>query len=398
MKKPVPTSEFKAVAPITGIPTEPRDLRVIPRIKDRSKSPKIFLVCGKNLYSLLALNALIPNLLKMGFEPHVFLTPGSKLEAAQTAFLQYMAGYTAFEQGSVWDEVLRHLEINPAYDSATQGLIKNVFYTFSQLEHAYGVKIENVESINSPIIRESIEGDPNFFGVISFKNYSIAHQEFLDTIKRKRLGNDIEGSRQIEALAGSRCFAINIHSALLPDWQGVYLTPRLALSGSSIQGYTAHEMIYDPALPQRGIDAGGIIDSKSVDFDIEGSSIIESDLGFLTKHGIGFILATIDNIIRYAEQTKTMRVQHQDPSDAHYHTFPTDEEFQELEKRGIPLVNPVTFIDWIANTFSKPGTTHHEKLRNMAFLAVSKWERLVKPKLIGEIITIPAPANDSTPI
>ncbi|MEJ2442191.1 MAG: formyl transferase [Exilibacterium sp.] len=127
-----------------------------------------------------------------------------------------------------------------------------------------------------------------------------------------------------EAIAIPKYGVLNLHSGLLPQYQGVMATFRALLNGDREIGSTLHYIV------DSSIDTGPIIDQAKVQVDRQ-----RSYLWHVLQLYPGGCEMIVNAVSRLAEK-KQLSSRAQERS-GNYYSFPTKEELKEFERRGFKL-------------------------------------------------------------
>ncbi len=127
-----------------------------------------------------------------------------------------------------------------------------------------------------------------------------------------------------EAIAIPKYGVLNLHSGLLPQYQGVMATFRALLNGDREIGSTLHYIV------DSSIDTGPIIDEAKVQVDRQ-----RSYLWHVLQLYPGGCEMIANAVSRLAEK-KQLSSRAQERS-GNYYSFPTTEELKEFERRGFKL-------------------------------------------------------------
>ncbi len=238
--------------------------------------PKIALFVGSDIVAHREMCAVVKHLVDNDFEPVLFYPkhlPSTNANAQQQIFKDY----AYVERLILRESIFPYLEANPG--------IKAPFPTPNQLCARYGLQAPvDVDNINDPKFYEQFGEDQTYEGLISLRCTQIFKAGIIQTLK----GND--------------CYVINAHSGILPDFRGLYSTPRAIFQALSDPqnavgefGCTIHHI--EPFVPgdgqYNGIDTGNIIDLKSREIQ-PGQSVYAANIDLSYMAG----LAVINTITR----------------------------------------------------------------------------------------------------
>ncbi|HSS47606.1 MAG TPA: formyltransferase family protein [Thermoanaerobaculia bacterium] len=179
------------------------------------------------------------------------------------------------------------------------------YRTFPQIAEELGSSWEFMSNPNSP---ESLAHLHRFAPdlVVSIRYGGIFHESFLAI---PRLG------------------VLNLHSGLLPQFQGILLTLQALVADERTIGATLHWII------DRTIDSGPIVGVAEVPVVAYGS--LFSHVQSLYPPGVQLLAEAIERLSR----GESLASRPQDPTAASYKSFPEAPEFRALAERGFTLVD-----------------------------------------------------------
>ncbi len=242
---------------------------------------RLSLFLNKDIESNIALNCLLPTLSKYDF--NIYLTEKVGNESPieplrQLAFLE-----REFPNQYLFPE----LEMNPGRG----------FLSFDQIKNKYGVSVTVITSLQA-----------------SLKDISAFNPDLFISI---RFGKIFKG----EVLSIPPLGIINLHSAILPNYKGVMGTFRALLNGETKIGTTTHY------ITDSGIDTGKIISINERPVT-PGKSVLWHIVNLYPQ-----AIATLQDIIDKIAQSQKIDATPQ-PLGGQYYSFPTMEDFDQLNNKG----------------------------------------------------------------
>lgn len=233
-------------------------------------SGHLAIFAGHNLTSFLTIQRLRPFLSEAGWGVTIFKTPSSAAARANTPALKHYG-----------------------------------FYESDLLELASDTSTWiPVESTDDKAVRAVFER-PDFKGALSLRNYMIFKPAFISWAKE-------------------RGFLWNLHTGLLPEYQGVFLPFWCLLENQKAHGCSLHEI-------DAGIDTGHLIDTYEAPLD-KTKPVIQAYTD-LIDGGADMIATALQT---YADNG-TIATRVQDGTHARYYTFPTEADIARGREQGIRL-------------------------------------------------------------
>lgn len=285
------------------------------------------------------LNQVIPQIIKLGFEPVIYNTgePPSKKGS-----IPELADVSFYETGLLKDVVFPYLDVRPPLLEHGKP-IEGLNYSHRQLAQIYGLKYYEVTDVNDTDLIENITADDLMVGAISIRILQIFKPEIISVFEQKG-------------------FMWNLHTGILPKYKGVH-TPYWCIENNEEEyGWTLHRI-------DRGIDTGPILAIDRMLLDPE-EPILNIYLNMCSK-GANLILTELK---RYLEngvpsgqpQTKEIKS---------YYTFPTGQDMKKWEAKGVVFSHIPSIPDIYISRFSAPNSVHAQKLRENIIQAIAEHER-----------------------
>jgi hypothetical protein len=279
------------------------------------------------------------HLVENGFEPVLFYPKNvpSKAKNAQQPFFQ---NYAYAERLILNNVIYPFLEANPCANT--------LFVTPHQL--CKKLKIQpprEIDNINNPAFFQSIDGWEDVRGSFSLR----CTQMFKEPITR--------------FLKSEGRFLLNLHSGILPEFRGLYSTPReMAESlkdpmANGEFGCTLHHIdAFKPVTDNKygGIDTGNIVTLKSQ--KINPSFTVYHNNILLASMGAGAVIEAVNSLVR----GESLRGYPQDNRVGRYYSYADADTLKEWENLGIKPFTLEEVIHTLVQTFSHAGTAHAQKL------------------------------------
>ena len=264
---------------------------------------RITLLCNKDLASCVALNYLVPALSEHELTVFVSSSVGNQTPASADLLLLKF-----YEQQLFNDILFPLLDASHAYKTPR-------LLSFSRLSKSIGKPIEVLQGINQP------QG---------LQRFATSAPQLVLSI---RFGSILKEA----ALAIPELGVLNLHSGLLPNYQGVMATFRALLNGDKEIGTTLHW------IDDSSIDSGRIIATTAMPVTT-GKSYLWHVLA-LYEQGCKTMLAAVAQLAQ-----GTTPVARPQPPGGNYFSFPSQAELDAFHAAGWELVIPRE-IDHIAKQF-----------------------------------------------
>lgn len=261
---------------------------------------KILFCLNKDIFSLIALNKLLPSLIE---EKHSFSVVMTDKIGKQTA----ISDITIIEKIIPFEGILSVCE---------KLSCSGKYLTFSQISQKYHLSLYNVTTIN------------NDFGYEMMRQHDIVISiRFGSIFKRHTLGY-------------AKNVILNLHSAILPDYRGVLGTFRALSDGCSEIGTTLH-LIGDDT-----IDTGDIIEITHISANYNKS--LFSNIMALYDASI----FPLQKIIKKISLEEKIIMSSQDNNAGRYFSNPTLEEIEYFKKNTMPIYSSED-INYLINLFTE---------------------------------------------
>lgn len=339
---------------------------------------EIGLFIGNDITSLVIANKLIPQIVKAGYKPTIFLPEhrfSNKPEAAQLE-LQDLSFYERY-----LPELLKAvIEQMPASIQADGKPHSDTLYTLKQLGALYEVPVVPVENVNDPEFVKSIQENPNMVGGVSIRCYQIWKNPLIDAFTSKRFKANPEADNNISG------FAWNAHPGKLPEFRGLFTPLQAMASLQSTFGWTLHEIIYDAEHPHKGIDAGPVIhvEKKAIEYDMPA-------IDLYTTFGpavSGMIFSQLEEKMDTGTVQTVSQNQHRSADLAQYYSHPTPEFFEQdwstvftrkasndTGKTYPPtIVIPEAMAAWYTELFTTKNDVRAQAITTTLYAAITDWE------------------------
>lgn len=274
------------------------------------------------------LNDIMPFLKEQGIKPVVFMLPDTKSPKAQIPSLQRFSFY---EEGILNDVIYPALE-------AKEGRAQRLTPTFNQLARDYGFKAIAVEKQTDPAIMEALEA-PGTIGALSVYHDVIFKAPLINAVKK----------------AG---FFWNLHPAVLPQNQGLYLAFWNMVHGKGQHGCTLHEI-------DEGIDTGRIIATSHGRLNYS-KPVIGQYFDFV-KGGSELIKKALRQQLNLGSVSYKPVSPH---AETNYRSFPTEDDITAGERAGVRMIGtPDEMVGIYTAIFG-----NHDMLRGKILDAIFEYE------------------------
>lgn len=243
------------------------------------------------------LNDILPFLRAQNIKPVVFMMPDTKSPRAQIPSLQRFSFY---EEGLLNDVVYPALEEHEGRGA------QRLTPTFNQMAREFGFETITVESQKDPAILAAVR-DPATIGALSVYHDAIFKADLISAVKEKG-------------------FFWNLHPAILPANQGLYLAFWNMVQGKRDHGCTLHEI-------DEGIDTGRIIATSHGKLDY-GKPVVGQYFDHV-KGGSELIKRAL------LQQTRLGQVSYKivaHDENRNYCSFPTEDDISAGEERGVRMI------------------------------------------------------------
>ncbi|TQV72346.1 formyl transferase [Aliikangiella marina] len=259
---------------------------------------KLVILANKDIASNIALNYLV-----RGLKQHIIRIFLSDHVGAQSKKPKALLDLKFFEQDLFNQIVFPNIDNqetnnNPANSNSANSQLK----TFHQLARESGHELATLNDINQVTGLEKLTA------------------EAPDLILSVRFGKILKSP----AIATAKLGVINLHSGLLPEYQGVMATFWAMYNQASHYGSTLH------FIDSAAIDAGPIINRNTATLDYS-KSYLENVLA-LYETGCDAMIEAVTQL----SSGQALNAQPQQGK-AEYFTFPTDNQLQTFFERGLTL-------------------------------------------------------------
>lgn len=305
------------------------------------RSLHIAFFIGTDISSQLIVSKLIPQLIRHGHMPYVFL-PAHKASKKTPEFeIQELA---FFERQLLRENVVPYLGANHAHGTP--------FVTVDQLSTKYGILVEHVNNVN----------DPKFIARLS----SHHHIDVGMSIRcYQKFGREIISHFQ----SSPRLGLLNLHPGALPQYRGVMTMSRAMANREERFSFSLHSI-------DENWDAGQLVDMQSGKIDY-GKDMLSN---LLDLHDIGVQVAS--DAFAKLERGEEFDLMPQDESKQAYYSFPTRQDLDEYRERGLQLVNAQAVKQFIVANFS--SLENRNDIERVVEHAVQDWylqHRRIDPPL-----------------
>lgn len=300
---------------------------------------KVALFVCNDLVGLLFLNAAVPRMIELGFEPVIFNTGDHKNRKFKIPSPEDVSFYNV--------ELLRDTII-PFAENANPQNAPNL--TFRQLALKHGLEHHRITDVNDPEFIASIIDDERIVGGVAARFLQVFDQETISVFNEKG-------------------FLWNIHSGLLPAYGGLLTPPRAIVNGETVYGMTAHEMV-----PQ--IDKGAIIGKAPLPLD-PNKPVLELYMDTVAS-GVDMFIGALaeykaNGYVRATPQPRT---------DYPCYTNPTQEEKDRFARHKIIYADPMRTVSALTSLFTEVGSPESHEFERRAFEAIAQHERSKIPAII----------------
>ena len=261
---------------------------------------RLLIFTNRDLASNINLNLILPHINHL--VTHIFVS--DKVGGKNTNPPKELKELKFFEQTLINDILFPQLE-NQNRNFGTQ------YLTFNELSKKYTIPIQSLNEVKSNETLDFIR--------------SLKPDLILSVRYGKIFGNDF--------LKIPTHGVINLHSGKLPNYRGVLAVFRALMKGDSEINATLHY------IDDKTIDTGGIIGFSTLKVD-KTKSLFWHIMN-LYPASTALIVENIDKILSDSEiptqsglRGGKLNTQVQNPQDAEYFTFPTQEEVAEFKAKG----------------------------------------------------------------
>jgi methionyl-tRNA formyltransferase len=242
------------------------------------------------------LNDILPFLKAHNIKPVIFMMPDTKSPRAQIPSLKRFSFY---EEGILNDVIYPTLE-------AKEGRAQRLTPTFNQMARDYGFTATAVEKQTDPAIMAALDA-PGVIGALSVYHDVIFKAPLINAVKEKG-------------------FFWNLHPAVLPQNQGLYLAFWNMVHGKPKHGCTLHEI-------DEGIDTGRIIATAQGRLNYS-KPVIGQYFDFV-KGGSELIKKALLQQIRLGGVSYKAVEPHTETA---YRSFPTEDDISAAARSGVRMI------------------------------------------------------------
>ncbi len=257
----------------------------------------ICLLTNQDLASNIALNYLLPELT----EHKVVVFYSGQVGSNHTNLPNALQTLKFFEQ-TLFNEILfTQLDNSPTKQTEKT---TNQLFTFKQLAQRHTLQFKQLNHINQIAGLQKLESqNPDL--ILSIRFGKILQQPAIDC---------------------ARHGVLNLHSGLLPQYQGVMATFWAMLNNETHYGTSLHW------IETKAIDAGAILKNQRMPLDLS-KSYLENLLA-LYQSGCSNMLEAVKKLHRGEKLIATSQT-----GTANYYTFPREKELKSFVHKGLRLVD-----------------------------------------------------------
>lgn len=305
----------------------------------RCKKVGLFVCC--DLIGIQIVNALVPIMLQLGISPVIYDSGMNKNRKFKIPAPPQISFYGV---SILHEKIIPFLEEKgPLVDSRGNPLA-GVSYTYRQLAALYKLEYHEITDVNELAFIDAIKIDDDLLGAISLRFLQIFDAEIINAFQEK-------------------AFFWNLHGGILPEYKGLLIPYRAIENNERDYGWTLHDMA-------GGIDTGDIILKRTMPLNPK-MPVIQIYLDMLPA-GVEMITQAIENHISGAPFLKTP---HDLDCKKSYYTYPTAEEMQKFEQKGIKYIgSPKQYVDALIKMFSVVDSSHAWQLQSVIVSAMAERE------------------------
>nr|POF17927.1 methionyl-trna formyltransferase [Quercus suber] len=304
--------------------------RIVDSIYGRNprQSLHIAFFVGTDICSQLMVCQLVPQLLRQGHMPYVFLPEHKTSKKASKFELKELAFF---------ERQLLPNHISPFIEST--GTDDTPCLSVNQLSSRYGILVQPVVNVNDLSFLDELQSHHIDVGM-SIRCY-------------QKFGLDI-----IKFFQSPRHGLLNLHPGALPQYRGVMTMIRAMANGEHNFGFSLHSINED-------WDAGSLIDIQTG--PIQKGTAMLTNLIDLHEVGIRVANDAFEKIARGGELPAVP----QDEEQKGYYSFPTVEELEDYRKRGLKIVDAEEMEKFFVSTYSTP--TNRDGLTKTVRKVIRDW-------------------------
>ncbi len=288
------------------------------------KKNKIAIITRENSIGNITLNCVIPEIIKLGYEPVLFVTGDPKIKGMENPYLQEAS---RIETAIYRNIAAPYLNANPLM--ANGQLLDGVNYTLDQLSNIYGFDILDLDNVNSSEFINYIKNAHNIIGGINIRGLNLFRAPIIKAFNEKDGG-----------------FFWNLHPGTLPEYKGLYIPFRAAIDGRTSVGQTLHHI-------NEGIDEGNIIAIQSIFFDPK-KPVFETYMD-LAPIGANIVIIGLKHYKEFGNPKGSPQTELEKSS---YSPLPSIEEMQNLAAAGTVFANKEDVARIYIDLYSRAGTPH----------------------------------------
>lgn len=261
---------------------------------------KLVFFVGSDVTSHIILNHIIPELVKRGIQPVIYLAQEnlSRQQIEDGAHNPIAESYRFYERKLNNNIIYPFLEAagpfvtsngKPIQHTTELGTRLQINLSPKQLGEAYNVTVASIKNVNDADFVKSLENDASIIGGISIRCYQIFKNDIINVFKDK-VFQPQDSSSKIETSG----FLWNMHPGKLPEYRGFLHPPYFSINGDTKYAWTLHDVVFDKQHTHKGIDTGPIIEIESMETNLSKSPIfLYFDFAPKAAH---MVLSAIDKI------------------------------------------------------------------------------------------------------
>ena len=280
---------------------------------------KLAIFFSDGLIGNVTISKLVPQIIAMGIEPVLIKGNGPAVKRAKIPELHSLS----FLETSLLTNVVEPFFVRKNSSEHAECT------TISGLAEKYNLELLETDDVNSPEFAEMLFNEKKIMHGVSIRFYPKFGKEIIDRFRE--------------------CgFLWNLHTGLLPKYKGVFIPYRAIENNDTHYGWTLHNVNYE-------IDCGSIIALDKLPLNKQ-KPVLNTYLNMCEKGA-----AMIMGALMFFQKRGTIPSQKQTTYFDSYYTFPTAQEMQQWQAKGVIFSHDI--IETYTSLFTSKGSTGEKQLR-----------------------------------
>ncbi len=289
---------------------------------------KVAIFFSDGLIGNVTISKLVPQIISMGIEPVLVKGNGPAVKRAKIPELSSLS----FLETSLLTHVVEPFFVNqPSIEHKKCN-------TISALAEKYNLELLETDDVNSPEFAAMLFNEKKIMHGVSIRFYPKFGKKIIDRFRENG-------------------FLWNLHTGLLPKYKGVFIPYRAIENNDTHYGWTLHNVNYE-------IDCGSVIAFDKLPLNKQ-KPVLDTYLD-MSEKGAAMIMGAL----MFFQKRGTIPCQKQTTHFDSYYTFPTAQEMQRWQAKGVVFSQDI--VETYANLFTAKGSAAEKNLRTELKKAVDR--------------------------